>query len=134
MFKIVISDPDTGKAYQLELKENKETLIGKKIGETFRGEILGLSGYELMITGGTDKDGFPMRKDVHLQGRKRVLLSSPPGFNPVDHGQRRRKTVHGNTISDRILQINTKVVKKGPKTLEEILNPEAKSEDGDKKG
>ena len=131
MFKVVVSDPATGKAYQLEVQDDAvRNLIGKRIGETFRGEIIGLNGYELLITGGTDKDGFPMRPDVHAQTRKKVLLSDGPGFRPKEKGERRRKTVHGNTISERIMQINTKLVKTGPTPLEEIF----KSESGDESG
>ena len=121
-FKIVISDPETKKAYQLEIEQEKAAnLIGKKIGEDFDASFLGLQGYVLKITGGTDKDGFPMHPSVHGPVRKRVLLSGPPGFYPKLKGQRKRKTVRGNTISLDIVQINSKVVKKGEKSLEELL-------------
>ena len=50
------------------------------------------------------------------------LLSGGIGFKPSRKGQRRRKTVRGNTISDDIVQINTIVVKKGSKSIEDLLN------------
>ena len=120
--KVVISDPKTGKSFQKEIsKEEEEKLYGKKIGENINGEIFGLKGYELQIMGGSDKSGFPMRKDVLGSKRIKVLLSSPPGFRPKKKGERRRKGVRGNTISSEIAQVNMKVVKEGEKKLEEIF-------------
>lgn len=120
-FKIVVSEPDTRKSYQLEVDQSKAIgLIGKKIGEEFSGDLIGLPGYSLKITGGSDKDGFPMRSDIQGTVKKKALLSTPPGFHPRIKGERRRKTVRGNTISEEIIQINAIVTKKGEKTLEEL--------------
>ncbi|MCW1298470.1 MAG: 30S ribosomal protein S6e [Candidatus Parvarchaeota archaeon] len=120
--KIVISDPKSGKSFQRELsKEEEEKLYGKKIGEIVKGEVLNLPGYELQITGGSDKSGFPMRSDVHGSRKVKVLLSSPPGFKPRKKGERRRKSVRGNVVSAEIVQLNTKVVKEGEKKLDEIF-------------
>jgi len=121
-YKIVISDPESRKAYQLEIEKNKCTfLVGKKIGEEFEASPLGLPGYVLMITGGTDKDGFPMHPNVEGMVKKKVLLSGPPCFHPTKKGQRKKKTVRGNTISEDIVQINCKIVKRGEKNLEELI-------------
>jgi len=120
--KVVVSDPETGRAYNIELNEEKAKIfIGKRIGDTVDASPMGLKGYELLITGGSDKDGFPMRKDIHGRVRKRVLLSSPPGYRPKRKGVRRRKMVRGNEITPEIVQINTKIVKKGKKSIEELL-------------
>jgi len=129
VWKIVISDPETRKAYQLEVDQNNAPqLIGKKIGDEFPGDWIGLEGYTLLITGGTDKDGFPMHPAIHGAVKKKVLLSAPPGFHPKKEGQRKKKTVRGNTISADIVQINVKVIKKGSKPLEEIFKKEEQSE------
>ena len=131
-FKFVINDPETRKSYQVEIEQSKALgLIGKKIGDEFNGDIIGLPGYTLKITGGTDKDGFPMHPQVEGMGRKKVLLTGPPCFHPKRKGERRRKTVRGNTISEDIAQINCKIVKKGEKSIEELLpvkKKEAKEE------
>ena len=71
-----------------------------------------------------------MHPSVNGQGRKRALLIKPPGFHPKFDGERRRKTVRGNTISSDITQINCRVVKKGEKTLEEVFPPKAKEGGG----
>ncbi|MEM5843521.1 MAG: 30S ribosomal protein S6e [Candidatus Aenigmatarchaeota archaeon] len=121
VWKIVISDPESKKAYQIEIDQSMAPqLIGKKIGDIIDGNIIGLSGYELQITGGTDKDGFPMHPNIDGAVKKRVLLSSPPCFHPEKKGERKKKTVRGNTISSDITQINTKIIKKGEKPLEEF--------------
>lgn len=116
-FKIVVSDPKTKKAYQKEVEKKDSGLIGKKVGDKFSGKVLGMDGYELEITGGSDKDGFPMRKDVSGSARKRVLLSFGPGFHPKRKGERKRKSIRGNTVAEDIAQLNVKVVKHGAKSV-----------------
>ncbi len=120
-FKVVISDPKTRKAYQKEIEQKASGLLGKKIGEKISGTPLGLVGYELEITGGSDKDGFPMRRDVEGTARKRILVSSGPGFHPKKKGQRKRKSIRGNTISAFISQVNVKVTGYGQKSIESLL-------------
>lgn len=121
-FKFVISEPQTRKSYQLEVDQAKAVgLLGKRIGEEFNGDLIGLSGYSLKITGGTDKDGFPMHPQVQGQVKKKVLLSQPPGFHPEKKGERRRKIIRGDTLSADIVQINVKITKKGEKPIEQIV-------------
>ncbi len=120
-FKIVISDPKARKAYQKEVDQSASGLMGRKIGDKFSGNHLGLAGYELEVTGGSDKEGFPMRKDVEGPGRKKILLSHGPGFHPKSRGRRKRKSIRGNTISPSVSQINLKVVTYGAKSVEELL-------------
>ena len=120
-YKVIVSYQD-GKTIQKEVKDKQaESLFGLKIGEEFNGETIGLSGHVLKITGGSDKDGFPMRKDLDGSRRVKLLLSKSVGFNPVEHGERRKKRVRGNTINEDIAQINTKVIKP-----EKYENPEEK--------
>lgn len=136
-FKFVVSEPETRKSYQLEVDQAKAIgIVGKKIKEEFSGDLIGLTGYTLQITGGTDKDGFPIHPSVKGPGRKKVLLSGVPGFHPRLKGQRKRKMVRGDTISQDIVQINVKVVKKGEKPLEELvpMKPKEKKEEKPKGG
>ncbi len=117
--KLVISDPKTGKAYSLETEGSM--FYGLKIGDEVDLSPLGLNGYRARITGGSDKDGFPMRFDVHGTGRKRVLLSKGPGVRGLKKGMRVRKTVRGNTVDADIAQLNLVIVQHGEKPLEEIV-------------
>ncbi len=133
-FKFVISEPETKKSYQKAVDQGQAAgVIGKKIGDEVSGDILGLASYSLQITGGTDKDGFPMHPSVRGSVKKRVLLSGPPGFYPKIKGQRKRKFVRGDTISQDIVQINAKVIKKGEKSLEELLPQKPKEKKTEEK-
>ncbi len=125
-FKVVISDPETGRAYQKVISgANANKLIGKEIGDVINGTLVELPpDYELQITGGTDKDGFPMRPDLPGGVRKRLLLSGGVGYRPKEKGVRKRKMVRGRVITRDIVQINMKVVKKGKIPLEEFFKKE----------
>jgi len=119
-FKAVISDPKSGKTYNRTIAGHyASALIGKKIGDDVDGLFVSLPGYKLKITGGSDKDGFPMRRDLTGPRRRRVLVSGGTGFHPVRPGLRKRKNLRGNTISADILQLNLKISQRGPKSIEE---------------
>ena len=117
-FKIVVSEAN-GKSYQLEVEN--AALIGKEIGDEINGSLIGLDGYRLKITGGSDRCGFPMRHDIYDSIKMRVLLSKGPGYKPSDKGIRKRKSVRGNIISSDIVQINTKVIESGDKPISELI-------------
>lgn len=120
-----IGDPSTGKTFHMKLpKENIRFFVGRRLGEEILGDAFGISGYVFKITGGADKDGFPMHPSLQVSGRRKVILSSPPGFHPRRKGERRAKTVMGAIISDAIKQINLKVVKPGERPLEELIKEE----------
>jgi small subunit ribosomal protein S6e len=124
--KLILSDPTAKKAYQMEISDDKaRSLLGRKMGETITGDTIGLKGYEMMITGGSDKDGVPMRDDVHGEGRKKILLAGGTGYRPSEKGVRKRKMIRGSTVTLEIVQINTKVTKNGDKSLEEIIGSSA---------
>ncbi|UTB33368.1 MAG: 30S ribosomal protein S6e [Methanobacterium sp. ERen5] len=122
-FKLVISEGKKSHQMEVEAAESKK-LNGLIIGEEFDATLVGLTGYKLKITGGSDKNGFPMKKDVDGSRRIKSLLAGGIGFNPKRDGQRRRKTVRGNTVSEDIVQINTVVTQKGEKEINEILESE----------
>jgi small subunit ribosomal protein S6e len=128
-YKIVVSDPKAKTAVQKEFDGVQQVFIGKKIGEKVSADSVGLTGYEVEITGGSDKEGFPMRKDIEGQVRKRVVLSGPPGFNPDREGKRKRKSVRGNTVSADIVQINLKVSRHGAKGVSELWGVKPKEKE-----
>ena len=127
-FKVVVSDPETGASKSVELEGARAApLIGRRMGEVIDGSIVDLPGHKVQITGGSDKDGFPMRPNVHGGVRREVVLSGGVGFNPETRGARRRKTVRGNVITDEIVQVNMKIVEK-PKEKEKKKTKEKKEE------
>ncbi len=115
-FKLVLSDPISGKAVQLEVKDPlSQRFIGLKIGDEIDGSVLkGLfnlpPGFKIRITGGSGIEGAPMISSISGPVKKYVLLSSPPGFHLKKPGERRRKLVRGNVITDHIVQINAVLV------------------------
>lgn len=112
-----------GKTYRVDVEEENKIrpFIGLKLGEELDGDFLGFDGYTFLITGGSDVDGFPMNSSVVGAMRKRILSSGGVGYRPKRKGQRKRKSVRGNTISEDILQINMKITTVGGKKIEEIL-------------
>jgi len=111
-FKVIVSDSD-GTSQSMELEETQAVpLVGRKLGEVIDGAAVKLSGYKLKITGGSDKDGFPMRPNIHGGVRVGAILSEGVGFHSSQKGERKRKTLRGNVITDAIVQINMKVIEK----------------------
>lgn len=129
--KAVINDPKTGKSFQVELEKGKEAqLLGKKIGDVMPGGMFGAPGYAFKVTGGSNTAGFPMRRDVAGARKVKLLLSSGPGFRSRSKGDRAKKTVCGNMITENIVQVNVSVAEAGGTPLEKIFG---KAEEEEKK-
>jgi len=129
-FKVIVSDPETGKSESLETEETRSALlIGRKLGEVIDGSTVGMPGHKLQIKGGSDKDGFPMRPDVHGGVRVNVIVGEGMGFRPSSKGERRRKTLRGNVITEDIVQVNMKIVEKPKKAEKEKETVEEKVKD-----
>lgn len=130
-FKVVVSDPESGKSYQREVKDEKASRIAAlKLGDEFDGVLVGLVGYTLKITGGSDKAGFPMKKGVQGMKRAMILMESGVGYKPKT-AVRVRKRVRGEKIAEDVVQINTAVTKKGGKGIEELLGIVAEPKEGE---
>ncbi|MFB6213561.1 MAG: 30S ribosomal protein S6e [Candidatus Nanohaloarchaea archaeon] len=112
-----------GETFQTEI-EDASRLVGKTLGEEFEGGVIGLEGYTLEITGGSDRDGFPMRESIDGSARRRVLIMEGAGIEEDEDGVRRRKSVRGDTVSEDIQQLNTQVAEEGSKSVEELLGEE----------
>jgi len=125
-FKINISH----KGKTIKLETETEFLIGKKIGETFDGSELNsdLKGYELEITGTSDISGIPGFKGIEGTAYTKKLLTFGPGMKNKEKGLRLRKTLRGEEISLKTIQINTKVKKEGSKKFSELIKKEEKKE------
>ena len=110
-FKVIVSDPLTGTSKVVEVEEARAApFIGRKIGETMDGAVVDLPATKLQIMGGSDKDGVPMKPNVHGGVRRKVVLSKGIGFDAKKSGERKRKAVRGNTVTDEIVQINVKII------------------------
>jgi small subunit ribosomal protein S6e len=115
-FKVVISDPATGKSEVKEVKDaDAQLFVGRKLGEVIDGAPLGVQG-KLVLTGGSDKAGFPMRADVLGGGKNYVLLTTGVGFRTSEEGAKKRRLVRGNTVTEEIFQLNAKKFEERAKT------------------
>src|SRR5580658_3655976 len=105
-FKIVVSDPKSGKSEVMEAKDSTaQIFVGRKVGEVVDLSVVGQN-YKVKITGGSDKAGFPMRRDVLGSGKRYVLLTEGTGFRHSVEGEKRRKLVRGGTVTEEIYQLN----------------------------
>jgi small subunit ribosomal protein S6e len=110
---LIVADPETGTNEKLELEDARMApLVGRRIGEIIDGTVAGLVGYKIQLTGGTDKDGIPMRPDVHGGVKARVVLSGGVGYKPKKKGERKRVVVRGNTVTNDTTFLNFKIVEK----------------------
>ncbi len=109
-FKLVISDT-RGKSITQELKDRAaQPLLGSKIGDIIDSSVVGISGGKMKFTGGSDKSGTPMRPDVHGGVKKYVLLSRGVGMRNIIDGNRLRKLVRGNMVTEEIYQLNCQLI------------------------
>ena len=121
-FRVVVSDTKTGKAYQIEVSgASAGTFIGKTIGSEVDGSAVGLAGYTLKITGGSDKGGFPMRNTLPGSMRRKLLVTGGSGFHPGESGLRKRRSIRGSEIAGDIVQINTTIANYGSTPVDSLL-------------
>lgn len=129
-FRVVVSDPDTGRSYQREVDgQDANRFLGKDIGDEVDGGAVGLDGATLEITGGSDEVGRPMRGDVEGNKLKKVLVSGGTGYAPSREGERKRITVRGRQVNDDIAQINVAVVDDGDQDIEAAFTEGGDEED-----
>jgi len=139
VFKINVAHK--GRTFKVEAGDEK--LVGRSIGDKVSGDEISeeLKGYEIEITGTSDKAGFMGTADIDGTGLHKVLLSYGKGMhkrpkgekkvNKKPKGLRLRKTVRGKEISLDTIQINCKVLKEGDRKFEDLFGKdESSSEDG----
>ncbi|MFB6219258.1 MAG: 30S ribosomal protein S6e [Halobacteriaceae archaeon] len=124
-FAVVVSDPETGHSYQVEIDgQDANRFLGREIGDEVDGGAVGLDGYTVEITGGSDAAGRPMREDVSGSALTDVLLAGGTGFNPTRDGERRRVTVRGREVGDEIAQLNVRIAERGDGDVDDLLGEE----------
>merc|ERR1711879_139950 len=71
-------------------------------------------GYVVRITGGNDKQGFPMKQGILTNQRVRLLLGKGQScYRPRRDGERKRKSVRGCLVDGNLAVLNLAIVKKG---------------------
>lgn len=117
--KVVVSDQKTGKAYMAS--SDHDLFLGKKIGEVVKLDEVGLAGYEAKITGGSDKQGFPMNVSMVGSARKKIFTKGASGFRSTKKGERKRISVRGSAVSNEIAQVNVVITKAGSTDINSVL-------------
>ena len=129
VFKINISHK--GKTFKVETEYEK--LVGHSIGDKIKGEEISkdLAGYEIEITGTSDKAGFMGSLKINGPNLHKILLGygkgmkkKPKGEGKINRkpkGLRLRKTIRGKEISLSTVQINTKVLSEGSKKFDALF-------------
>ena len=138
--KLNISYPATGAQKCIEIDDEKKlrALYDKRMSQEVEGEALGdqFKGYIFKITGGNDKQGFPMKQGVLTNTRVRLLLGKDTTcYRPRRSGERKRKSIRGCIVGADISVVHLVVVKKGveevpgltDKTIDRRLGPKRAS-------
>ena len=87
-------------------------MVGDDVEDRFKG-------YVFKITGGNDKDGFPMKQGVMVRGRVRLLLSKGHStYRPRRSGERKRKSVRGCIVGPDLSVVSLAIVKVGETPIE----------------
>ncbi|KAH8554956.1 40S ribosomal protein S6-B [Umbelopsis sp. PMI_123] len=120
--KLNIANPATGcqKLIEIEDERRVRVFMDKRMSAEVPGDSIGdeFKGYVFRISGGNDKQGFPMKQGVLLPHRVRLLLSKGHStYRPRRTGERKRKSVRGCIVSSDLSVISLVVVKQGEQDI-----------------
>jgi len=116
--KINIAAPSTGMQKIIEIDDEKrlQQLYEKRIAQEVSGTVLGdeYAGYIFRISGGNDKQGFPMRQGILTNTRVQLLCSKEQkGYRSRRAGERKRKSLRGCIVGHDIAVLNLVMTKMG---------------------
>ncbi|CDH60303.1 40s ribosomal protein s6 [Lichtheimia corymbifera JMRC:FSU:9682] len=120
--KLNIANPATGcqKLFEIDDERRVRVFYDKRMSQEVPGDSIGdeFKGYVFRITGGNDKQGFPMKQGVLLPHRVRLLLSKGHScYRPRRTGERKRKSVRGCIVSSDLSVLSLVVVKQGEQDI-----------------
>lgn len=125
--KLNISYPLTGSQKCIEIDDDKKysVFFDRRMGQEVEVDTLGdnFKGYIFKITGGNDKDGFPMKQGVIVKKRIRLLFAKGSKcYRPRRTGERKRKSIRGCIVGPDICVLSLVLVKKGEKPIEGLTD------------
>jgi len=125
--KFNISYPIAGTQKCIVIDDDKKVscFYDKRMGNEVEGGELDdqFKGYTFKITGGNDKDGFPMKQGVMVKGRVRLLLSKGHStYRPRRAGERKRKSVRGCIVGPDLAVVSLAITKVGDSPIEGLTD------------
>jgi len=125
--KLNIAYPLTGaqKVFEIEDEKKLRVFFDKRLAQEVDASSLGdeWKGYVVRITGGNDKQGFPMKQGILTSGRVRLLLSAGHScYRPRRDGERRRKSVRGCIVDSNLSVLSLVIVKKGEQDIPDLTD------------
>jgi len=116
--KLNIAYPANGSQKLIEIEDDRRlrVFMDKRMGQEVPGDSVGseFAGYIFKITGGNDKQGFPMKQGVMHPTRVKLLLSKGHScYRPRRTGERKRKSVRGCIVAGDLAVLSLVVVKQG---------------------
>jgi len=116
--KLNIAYPANGSQKLIEIDDDRRlrVFMDKRMGQEVPGDSVGpeFAGYVFKITGGNDKQGFPMKQGVMHPTRVRLLLAKGHScYRPRRTGERKRKSVRGCIVGMDLAVLSLVIVKQG---------------------
>lgn len=100
---------------------------GDSVGEEFKG-------YVFKITGGNDKQGFPMKQGVMIPNRVKLLLAKGYScYRQRRSGERKRKSVRGCIVGNDLSVLALTIVKQGEQEIEGLTDSQVPKRLGPKR-
>ncbi|KAF2741057.1 40S ribosomal protein S6-B [Polyplosphaeria fusca] len=125
--KLNISYPQNGSQKLIEIDDDRKlrVFMERRMGQEVPGDSVGkeFEGYIFKITGGNDKQGFPMKQGVMHPTRVKLLLSKGHScYRPRRTGERKRKSVRGCIVGMDLAVLALSIVRKGDEDIPGITD------------
>lgn len=116
--KLNISYPANGSQKLIEVEDERKlrVFMDRHMGAEVPADSVGdeFKGYVFKITGGNDKQGFPMKQGIMHPTRVRLLLADGHScYRPRRTGERKRKSVRGCIVAMDLSVLALSIVKQG---------------------
>jgi len=125
--KLNISNPATGAQKLIDIEDEMKVrpFMDKRISQEVDASCLGneWKGYVFRVSGGNDKQGFPMKQGILTNNRVRLLMKKGTScYRERRSGERRRKSVKGCIVDMNMSVLALTIVKKGEAEIEGLTN------------
>ncbi|KAH3661991.1 hypothetical protein OGAPHI_006172 [Ogataea philodendri] len=126
----------TQKSIDIEDEHKLRAFFEKRMGQEVEGDAVSdeFKGYVFKITGGNDKQGFPMKQGVMIPNRVKLFLTKDVScYRPRRTGERKRKSVRGCIVGNDLAVLSLVVVKQGEQEIEGLTDAQVPKRLGPKR-